>query len=193
MRLKAPAAVGGGLLHKENDTYMILILRSLRTVNHALEMLITALSSTIAAIMVLALTMSAVTRYISGTGYDWFIELPPALVPWLVFPLLGPLLRAGAHIQVDLVSNFVTGKRLLLVQAFVFAIMLIGAVIFFIAGNEAVALFRRLGQLMELEIELPIWWMYLAFPVGFAVLFLFSLELLLETLEKLVKPSKEIA
>ena len=167
-----------------------LILRPLRAVNHVLEILTSVLSSTIAAIMVLALTMSAVTRYVSGTGYDWFIELPPALVPWLVFPLLGPLLRSGAHIQVDLAPNFLGGKALCLLQAFVFATVLVGAVIFFIAGNEAVALFRRLGQLMELEIELPIWWMYLAFPTGFAILFLFSLELLLETLAKLVAPEE---
>ena len=159
-----------------------MILRPLRAVNHVLEILASILSSTIAAIMVLALTMSAVTRYVSGPGYDWFIELP------LVFPLLGPLLRSGAHIQVDLVPNFLGGKVLCLLKAFVFATMLVGAVIFFIAGNEAVALFRRLGQLMELEIELPIWWMYLAFPTGFAILFLFSLELLLETLAKLVAP-----
>ena len=160
------------------------ILRTLRAVNHVLEILASVLSSTIAAVMVLALTMSAVTRYISGTGYDWFIELPPALVPWLVFPLLGPLLRSGAHIKVDLVPNFLTGRKLLILQAFVFAVMLVGAVIFFIAGNEAVALFRRLGQLMELEIELPIWWMYLAFPTGFAILALFAFELILETLSK---------
>ncbi len=169
---------------------MTLILRPLRAINHALEILASVLSSTIAAIMVLALTMSAVTRYVSGTGYDWFIELPPALVPWLVFPLLGPLLRSGAHIQVDLVPNYLSGRRLLLLKAFVFGVMLIGAVIFFIAGNEAVALFRRLGQLMELEIELPIWWMYLAFPTGFAILFLFALELLLETLAQLVAPAE---
>ncbi len=166
-----------------------MILRSLRAVNYILEILASILSSTIAAVMVLALTLSAITRYVSGTGYDWFIELPPALVPWLVFPLLGPLLRSGAHIQVDLAPNFLSGKKLLLLQTFVFTVMLIGAVMFFIAGNEAVALFRRLGQLMELEIELPIWWMYLAFPTGFAILILFSLELLLETLAKLLAPT----
>lgn len=161
---------------------MIIILRPLRVLNRALEILTSVSSSVIAAIMVLALTLSAVVRYASGTGYDWFIELPPALVPWLVFPLLGPLLRSGAHIQVDLMPNILTGRPRLLLSLFVYAIMLAGSVIFFIAGNEAVALFQRLGQLMELEIELPIWWMYLAFPTGFAILFLFALELFLETL-----------
>ncbi len=158
------------------------ILHLLRLINGALEKLTAVTSATIAGIMVLALTLSAITRYVSGTGYDWFIELPPALVPWMVFPLLGPLLRSGGHIQVDLLPNILKGRALLALKAFVYATMLIGAAIFFQAGNEAVALFQRLGQLMELEIELPIWWMYLAFPTGFAILILFSLELLLETL-----------
>ena len=176
--------VAGGLFQEQ--IAMSMILRALRAVNQALEHLASILSSTIAAIMVLALTLSAITRYASGTGYDWFIELPPALVPWLVFPLLGPLLRSGAHIQVDVLPNILKGRQLLFLRLLVFATMLVGAIIFFLAGNEAVALFRRLGQLMELEIELPIWWMYLAFPTGFAILALFALELLLETLSRLM-------
>jgi TRAP-type C4-dicarboxylate transport system permease small subunit len=31
--------------------------------------------------------------------------------------------------------------------------------------------------MMELEIDIPIWWMYLSFPVGFIILALFALEL----------------
>ncbi len=157
-------------------------LKVLRQINGALEKLIAVTSSAIAAAMVSALTLSAITRYVSGTGYDWFIELPPALVPWMVFPLLGPLLRSGSHIQVDLLPNVLKGRSALALKILVHVTMLSGAIIFFLAGNEAVSLFRRLGQLMELEIEIPIWWMYLAFPAGFAVLILFSFELLLEAL-----------
>jgi len=163
------------------------ILKVMRHINGALEKLTAVTSSAIAAVMVLALTLSAVTRYVSGTGYDWFIELPPAMVPWMVFPLLGPLLRSGSHIQVDLLPNLLKGQSLLALKIFVYVTMLSGAVIFFLAGNEAVALFRRLGQLMELEIEIPIWWMYLAFPAGFAILILFALELLLETLRDFMR------
>lgn len=161
------------------------VLSLFRVVNGALEKLTAVTSSCLTAVMVLALTGSAVTRYVSGTGYDWFIELPPALVPWMVFPLLGPLLRSGSHIQVDLLPTFLKGAAARWLKIFVYSLMVIGALIFVQAGNEAVALFRRLGQLMELEIELPIWWMYLAFPTGFAILVLFSLELLLETIRDL--------
>ncbi len=172
---------------------MYAILSIFRAVNSALEKLTAVTSTALAAIMVLALTGSAVTRYVSGTGYDWFIELPPALVPWMVFPLLGPLLRSGAHIQVDLLPTYLTGAAALWLKLFVYTLMVVGGLIFVQAGNEAVALFRRLGQLMELEIELPIWWMYLAFPTGFAILVLFSLELWLETIRDLTSGERAIS
>jgi TRAP-type C4-dicarboxylate transport system permease small subunit len=39
-----------------------------------------------------------------------------------------------------------------------------------------------LGQVMELEIEIPVWWVYLAFPCGFGIMILFALELILAEL-----------
>lgn len=158
------------------------LLTALGAVNDVISRVVHFLAIAIVAIMVSALTASAVTRYLSGTGYDWLIELPPALVPWLVFPLLGPLLKRGAHISVDVLPAFLSERRVRYLNLFCYAVMLAGAIIFLLAGNEAVALFRRLGQLMELEIEIPIWWMYLAFPVGFAILALTCVELILSTL-----------
>ena len=35
---------------------------------------------------------------------------------------------------------------------------------------------------MELEIEIPIWWVYLAFPTGFLIMAVFALELVLSEL-----------
>ena len=139
----------------------------------------------IVSIMVLALSASALTRYISGHGFDWFIELPPALVSWLVFPLLGPLLKTGSHIEVDFVSTVMTKRTLRFVKLFVYFISLLSSFIFFKAGLDATMLFYNLGQMMELEINIPIWWMFLAFPVGFLILAFTSLELILDNLKKL--------
>jgi len=46
-----------------------------------------------------------------------------------------------------------------------------------------------LGQVMELEIEIPVWWVYLAFPCGFGIMILFALELILVELLALVGPA----
>ena len=131
----------------------------------------------IVAIMVMALTLSAITRYISGTGYDWLIELPPVLVCWLVFPLLGPLLREGNHIQVDFLASLTSSRQAKILKLLMNLTALIASLVFFKAGVEATFLYFKLGQMMELEIDIPIWWMYLSFPVGFIILALFALEL----------------
>ena len=139
----------------------------------------------IVAIMVTALSLSAITRYISGTGYDWLIELPPVLVCWLVFPLLGPLLREGNHIQVDFLASLTSSRQAKILKLLMNLTALIASLVFFKAGVEATLLYFNLGQMMELEIDIPIWWMYLSFPVGFLILALFALELTFQAIYEL--------
>ena len=156
-----------------------LFLSPLGQLNKVISQIVFALATALIGLIVLALTMSAVTRYVSGNGYDWFIELPPAMVTWLVFPLLGPLFKSGQHISVDFVTVFLSSPQVAFLKFLTHVVTLIAAVIFTQAGIEATQLYIQLGELMELEIEIPVWWIYLAFPVGFIILGLISLELIL--------------
>jgi TRAP-type C4-dicarboxylate transport system permease small subunit len=156
-----------------------LLLSPLGQLNKVISQVVFALATALIGLIVLALTLSAVTRYVSGNGYDWFIELPPAMVTWLVFPLLGPLFKSGQHISVDFVTVFLSNAQLAFLKFLTHVVTLIAAVIFTQAGIEATQLYIQLGELMELEIEIPVWWIYLAFPVGFTILGFISLELLL--------------
>ena len=155
------------------------IIKVLRYINLTFERIVFTTSITIVALIVIALTLSAVTRYVSGNGYDWFIELPPAMVTWLVFPLLGPLFKSGQHISVDFVTVFLNKAQVSFLKFLTHITAFIAAIIFTQAGIEATQLFIQLGETMELEIEIPVWWIYLAFPVGFIILGLISLELIL--------------
>ena len=156
-----------------------LLLSPLGQLNKVISQVVFALATALIGLIVLALTLSAVTRYVSGNGYDWFIELPPAMVTWLVFPLLGPLFKSGQHISVDFVTVFLSNAQLAFLKFLTHVVTLIAAVIFTQAGIEATQLYIQLGELMELEIEIPVWWIYLAFPIGFTILGFISLELLL--------------
>ena len=142
------------------------LLLPLQFINVILSKITFFIAMAIVCVMVLALSASALTRYISGHGFDWFIELPPALVSWLVFPMLGPLLKTGNHIEVDFVSTILSAKSIKYVKFSVYLISFISSFIFFKAGLEATLLFYNLGQMMELEIDVPIWIMFLSFPVG---------------------------
>ena len=164
-------------------------LTSLSKLNELLENAIYLLAIFIVANMVLALFLSALVRYISGTGYDWFIELPPILTSWLVFPLLGPLLKSGAHIKVDILNSLLPPRQLSVLRLIIAVIALLSSIIFLVAGVEATSLYFMLGQVMELEIEIPVWWVYLAFPCGFGIMILFALELVLVELVALGGPT----
>ena len=152
----------------------------LLAINNILNRVILWLATIIVALMVLALSLSALTRYVSGIGYDWFIELPPVLTSWLVFPLLGPLLVQGKHIKVDFLTSILSDKSKIILRMFVALVALMAGLIFCKAGIDATVLYYNLGQKMELEIDVPIWWMYLAFPTGFLILILFSTQMFLE-------------
>ena len=152
----------------------------LLAINNILNKVILWLATIIVALMVLALSLSALTRYVSGIGYDWFIELPPVLTSWLVFPLLGPLLVQGKHIKVDFLTSILSDKNRIILRMFVAIVALMAGVIFCKAGIDATVLYYNLDQKMELEIDVPIWWMYLAFPIGFSILILFSTQMFLE-------------
>ena len=156
---------------------MLLVLLA---INNILNKVILWLATIIVALMVLALSLSALTRYVSGIGYDWFIELPPVLTSWLVFPLLGPLLVQGKHIKVDFLTSILSDRSKIILRIFVAIVALMAGLIFCKAGIDATVLYYNLGQKMELEIDVPIWWMYLAFPTGFLILILFSTQMFLE-------------
>ena len=111
-------------------------MKALRAVNNYLASASLTLAMLIIFIMVAALFLSAATRFITGTGFAWFIELPPVLVSWLVFPLLGPLLKKGQHIKVDFLTPLLSKKNKEILFLIVNIVALISACIFFKAGLD---------------------------------------------------------
>tara|TARA_B100000700_G_C14844205_1_gene760741 strand:- start:397 stop:924 length:528 start_codon:yes stop_codon:yes gene_type:complete len=163
---------------------MLQLYIGLRLLNDAVAKLATLIAMGIVALASIGLTGSAVTRFVTGNGYDWLIELPPFLIPWLVFPMLGPLLRASHHIKVDVLPVFLSDKGKDFLQILVNLLVLVASSLFVIAGKETVDLYKRLGKIVELEITFPIWYLYLAFPVGFVILAFSALEVVLGTVLK---------
>jgi len=161
-------------------------MKALRAINNLFASASMMLAMLIIFIMVAALFLSATTRFITGTGFAWFIELPPVLVSWLVFPLLGPLLKRGQHIKVDFLTPILSEKFKKILFLAVNLVAFISACVFFKAGLDATIMYYNLGQVMEIEISIPIWWMFLAFPVGFLILALTALELMFDNILNLI-------
>ena len=158
---------------------MTVYIDAYRRFNDRLCAVILFVGKLVVASWVLALFVSALTRHLTGVGYDWVLELPPMLVPWVVFPMSAVLLRRSRHITVDFLPMMLGAQGRRRLHILVAAIALAAAAVFFIAGVQATMLFRSMGQLTQMELQFPLWYMYLSFPAGFGVMTIFAFEVLL--------------
>jgi TRAP-type C4-dicarboxylate transport system permease small subunit len=165
------------------------VLGAYAALNDVLATAIVWFASALMMIIAVAPFVAAVVRYWTGQGYDWLAELPPQLLPWVVFPLVGVVLRRERHIAVDILPHFLEGRRLLRLRAAVMAISLAACVLFAVFGVSAVRFFARLGQISTTEIEFPLWWLYVSYPLGFALAANFCLEALLRHLAGRTAPA----
>ncbi|MDF1731341.1 MAG: TRAP transporter small permease subunit [Minwuia sp.] len=153
--------------------------RLLYGTNSLIQRIALGLGMAIVAFAVLALFAAAVERHVTGRGYAWMNDLPPFLLPWCVFPLMGVLLRSGRHISVDVAPTLLPTGPAQILRLVVGLVALVSGIYFCNAGIEATGFFRMLGEVTETEIQFPFWFLYAAFPTGFGILSLFALELVL--------------
>lgn len=153
-----------------------------KKVNDALEWLIVGVTGLLVIVIVALPFIAAVVRWITGEGYTWLAETPPQLVPWVVFLLIGVVLRHDGHIAVDVMPHYLKGRSLTLLRAGVLASCVAAALAFTVFGWNTVLFFRQLGQMSTTEIEFPLWMLYVSYPLGFLLCANFAFESLLREL-----------
>lgn len=127
----------------------------------------------------LALAATAAERHLLGLGITLLNDLPPLLMPWIVFPLMGVLFRLDRHITVDFLPERLTPRRRALLGTGISAITLVAGASLAAGSASATRFFASLGQVTETAPYFPLWWVHLSVPVGFTLLAWFALERLL--------------
>ncbi len=149
---------------------------ALRALNSVIAKIALAIGMAVIAFAAISLFAQAIERHTTGQGYAWMSDFPPFLIPWCVFPLMGVLLRGDRHITVEVAPTLLQGKAVHFLGLGIGLICLFAGIYFSWTGWTAVEFFMMLGEETETEIQIPFWWLYAAFPVGFAILALFALE-----------------
>ena len=151
---------------------------------------ILSLAALLVGLDVLSIFLEAVGRYVVGSSRAFMEELPRLMVPFVVFPMMGTLLKAKKHISVDILPERLTGKARSLLIIVVYSVVVAVAIQFFIAGILAVRYYYEMGFETHTEIIFKLWVTYLPFPIGFGLLILFAVEMLWEELVNLLKLSR---
>jgi TRAP-type C4-dicarboxylate transport system permease small subunit len=148
---------------------------------------ILSLAAVIVGLDVLSIFLEAVGRYVVGSSRAFMEELPRLMVPFVVFPMMGALLKVKKHISVDILPERLTGKARSLLMIVVYSVVVAVALQFFMAGILAVRYYHEMGFETHTEIIFKLWVTYLPFPMGFGLLILFAIELVWEELVNLLK------
>lgn len=156
----------------------VLALR-LGRLNAGLEQLARVVGALGVAFAVSGLALGALLRFTIGSDSDLLIDLPPRLMPWIVMLLLAPLARRGLHVTVDLLPTLIAPHWLPALRMLVWIVVGTASVVFALGSAGAVLFFARMGETAALSVDIPLWWFYLSFPVGFALLAVVALEMLL--------------
>ncbi len=140
---------------------------------------------------ILSIFFEVINRYIFGSSMAVMEELPRLFIPFMVFPMMGVLLKLKKHISVDVLPDKLTGKKRSMLMVVVYSIVLAISVQFSIAGIISVSYYYDMGFETVTEIIFKYWVIYLAFPIGFGLLMLVAVEMLWQELILLFKAVKE--
>ena len=152
-----------------------------------LSKIILTLAAIIIGLDVLSIFLEALGRYLVGSSRAFMEELPRLMVPFVVFPMMGVLLKLKKHIAVEILPERLTGKARSVVLILVYTVVVAVAGQFFMAGIMAVRYYYEMGFETHTEIIFKLWATYLPFPIGFGLLILFAVELLWAELVTLIK------
>ena len=158
-----------------------------------LAKVILGLAAVIIGFDVFSIFLEAVGRYMVGSSRAFMEELPRILVPLVVFPMMGVLMKLKRHITVGVLPERLKGKARSLLLIVVYSVVLAVAIQFLIAGIIAVRYYFQMGFETHTEIVFKFWVTYLPFPVGFGLLILFAVELLCQELATLIRLVREDA
>ncbi|WP_323002377.1 TRAP transporter small permease [Denitromonas sp.] len=122
---------------------------------------------------------SVVMRYIFNVPQTWVDDLVGFLLVAIVLLGAGDVMRRGEHIGVDLLTSRLgpRGQRIAAIWA-LFAV-LVTAAMFVVEGWETVSFSKMLGIVSQGHLEVPIYIVQLAVPIGGALFGLAALVALL--------------
>ncbi len=155
-------------------------------INGALLKAVFTFAAVVMGLDVLFIFAEAVGRYLLGESRAFMEEVPRLAIPFVVFPMMGVLLRLNKHIAVEVVPERLKGKPRALLMIVVHGVVLSTAIQLCIAGVGEVIYYYKMGFMIYSEFTFPVWLGRLPFPIGFGLLALVSLELILVELTKLI-------
>jgi len=117
----------------------------------------------------LLLFANVVMRYIFLAPIYWAEELARYLMVWLIFLGAGVVVGEEGHISINVATRFLSPKgNALLTRVIALICLLFSAALVYYSWQHTMRV--RLAGQTTAALDLPMWWAYLAIPVGSALM-----------------------
>lgn len=132
------------------------------------------------AVMVVAIGMQVFNRYLLGSSLVWSEELGRYLFIWSVYVGCGYAMRENRHLRVTALAHFSPPAIRKKLDAFSQLMTLVFCGFALVWGLQMIGFLNRTGQEAP-ALEIPIYWVFLALPVGMALMAIRCLQNLYAT------------
>lgn len=131
-----------------------------------IEEVVVAVGMSVASVV---LFLNVVLRFGFNSGWEWAEEVARYTIVWIVFIGGSICARKGMHLAVDAVAIRLKEANQRILRMFVDVVCFLFSIYLVLYGYEMVDLARETEQLTA-ALEIPIYWVYLAIPVGGALM-----------------------
>ena len=138
---------------------------------------------TVAAIVVgldLFFVFAAVVLKPFGMGYAVFQEFPRLLQTVLVFLMVAGILKAKGHVNADFLIIRLKGRALAKVEIAILCLVVVSSVFLLTSALSVLEAQRTFREATTSEIEFPVWYITTTQVLGFWLLFLASIEMIID-------------
>lgn len=112
---------------------------------------------------------NVVARYVFNAGFPWAEELVRYEIVWMVFLGASVAAREGIHIGVDIIAKFSPPTVSKLIVLSIHLISIIFSLLLVFYGADLISQTRMFGQVSP-ALQVPMWIVQLAIPVGGALM-----------------------
>jgi C4-dicarboxylate transporter DctQ subunit len=134
-------------------------------------------------LMVVLVFTATMSRYFQLFPMPWSEELARYIMVWLAYIGASLGIKRGAHLGIDVLVNALPSKLRPLLVFLRLAIILIFAVLILFYAYQIISHQQRIGQTSP-ALLIPIWWAYLAVPVGCLMIGVRSIQVFIADYKK---------
>lgn len=141
-------------------------------------------------LMIVSIALQVFMRYVMNNSLSWSEELARYCFIWLIYTGISLAVKKQKHMRVDAIFMFVKGKGEIILGMIGNLLFLLFALFAIAYGSEITIKILTWGQASP-AINLPMWLVYLAEPVGMGLTVIRLIQLLVQQFKQLNKQAVE--